>query len=132
MSCWINYEDTPTSNFQPIRLLDPDCWYYIHTLNGKQCRSRSVGFFRSQLIWIYTVCKSRAYPGSAGQGLKCQSQLHTLHTIFFFFVVDFNSSLAEQGMPCLNKRCRSRSGSTLFIIKYVSFYKNHVIWLAGN
>ena len=26
-------------------------------------------FFRSQLIWIYTVCKGRAYPGSAGQGL---------------------------------------------------------------
>ena len=22
----------------------------------KQCRSRSVGFFRSQLIWIFTVC----------------------------------------------------------------------------
>ena len=22
----------------------------------KQCRSRSVGFFRSQTIWIYTVC----------------------------------------------------------------------------
>ena len=22
----------------------------------KQCRSRSAGFFRSQLIWIYTVC----------------------------------------------------------------------------
>ena len=28
----------------------------IYILNGKQCRSRSVGFFRSQLIWIYTVC----------------------------------------------------------------------------
>ena len=40
----------------------------IHILNGKQCRSRSVGFFRCQLIWIYTVCKGRAYPGSAGQG----------------------------------------------------------------
>ena len=26
--------------------------------------------FRSQLIWIYTVCKGRVYPGSAGQGLK--------------------------------------------------------------
>ena len=26
--------------------------------------------FRSQLIWIYTVCKGRAYPGSAGQGLS--------------------------------------------------------------
>ena len=25
---------------------------------------------RSQLIWIYTVCKGREYPGSAGQGLK--------------------------------------------------------------
>ena len=37
--------------------------------NGKQCRSRSVGFFRSQLIWIYTVCKGSVYPGSAGQGL---------------------------------------------------------------
>ena len=42
----------------------------IHILNGKQCRSRSVGFFRSQLIWIYTVCKDRVYPGSAGQGLR--------------------------------------------------------------
>ena len=24
----------------------------------------------SQLIWIYTVCKGRVYPGSAGQGLS--------------------------------------------------------------
>ena len=42
---------------------------WIHILNVKQCRSRSVGFFRSQLNWIYTVCKGRVYPGSAGQGL---------------------------------------------------------------
>ena len=41
----------------------------IHILNDKQCRSRSVGFFRSQLIWIYTVCEGRTYPGSAGPGL---------------------------------------------------------------
>ena len=26
-----------------------------YTLVGKQCRSRSAGFIRSQLIWIYTV-----------------------------------------------------------------------------
>ena len=32
---------------------------HIHTLNGKQCRPRSVGFFRSQLIWIYTVCVNK-------------------------------------------------------------------------
>ena len=55
----------PTSNFQQIRLL----LIHIHILNDKQCRSRSVGFFRSQLIWIYTVCKGRAYPGSARPGL---------------------------------------------------------------
>ena len=28
------------------------------------------GFFRSQLIWIYTVNKGRVYPGSAGQRVK--------------------------------------------------------------
>ena len=28
----------------------------IHMSNDKQCKSRSVGFFRSQLIWMYTVC----------------------------------------------------------------------------
>ena len=41
----------------------------IHILNDKQCRSSSVGFFRSQLIWICTVRKGRAYPGSAEVGL---------------------------------------------------------------
>ena len=45
----------------------------IHFLIDKQCRSRSVGFWRSQLIWICTVCKSRIYPGSAGQGLMLEN-----------------------------------------------------------
>ena len=31
-------------------------------------RSRFVGFFRSQLICIFTVCKGRVYPGSARPG----------------------------------------------------------------
>ena len=43
---------------------------HVHIRNDNQCRSRSVGFFRGQLIWIYTVCKGRIYPGSAGQGLN--------------------------------------------------------------
>ena len=47
---------------------------WIHILNGKQCRSRSVGFWRSQLIWIYTVCKGRVCSGSAGQGLKIEHE----------------------------------------------------------
>ena len=33
----------------------------------------SVGFFRSQLIWIYTVCEGKAYLGSAGQRLIYQA-----------------------------------------------------------
>ena len=43
----------------------------IHELNEKQCRLWSDGFFRSHLIWIYTVFKGNAYPGNAypGQGL---------------------------------------------------------------
>ena len=53
----------PTNQFTWSGLL-----VQIQILNGKQWRSRSVGFFRSQLIWIYTVCKDRVYPGSAGQG----------------------------------------------------------------
>ena len=38
---------------------DPD---KLALLNDKLCRFRSVGFFRSQLIWIYTVCKGGVYP----------------------------------------------------------------------
>ena len=49
----------PTSTFQPMRLLDPDCWSKFTYLMTN----------RSQLIWICTVCKGRVYPGSAGLGL---------------------------------------------------------------
>ena len=54
---------TPTYNFQPIRLLDPDCCYKFTYL-------MVIGADPDQLIWIYTVCKCRLYPGSAGQGLS--------------------------------------------------------------
>ena len=59
----------------------------IKSHNGKQCRSRSVGFFfRSQLIWICTVCKGRVYPGSAGQGLR-SSHFYSCPLCFLFLVV---------------------------------------------
>ena len=61
---------------QPIRCLDQDCWL-IHILNCKQCSFRSVG--RSQLIWVYTVCKSRVYTSSVGQRRKwTESKLKSL------------------------------------------------------
>ena len=53
LPCWVHSDATPASNCQPVRLLNPDCWYI---LNAKQCESRSVGFFRSQPILIYIVC----------------------------------------------------------------------------
>ena len=57
------YFQFSANQFSSSRLL-----IQIQILNGKQCRARSVGFFRNQLIWIYTVSKGRVYPGSAGQG----------------------------------------------------------------
>ena len=37
---------------------------------------------RSQLIWIYTVCKDMVYPGSAGQGLNNYNNIsHVFHCI---------------------------------------------------
>ena len=56
----------PTSNFQPNRLLDPGCWYKFTYLMANNADLDQL----SQLIWIYTVCKDRAYPGSAGPGLR--------------------------------------------------------------
>ena len=50
--------------------------------NDKQCRSRSVGFWRSKLIWIYTVCKDRAYLGSTGSGLMGPDTLGSFFAIF--------------------------------------------------
>ena len=59
----------------------------VHILNYTQCRSRSVGFFRNQLIWIHTVCKSRVYPVSAGQGLITkligETLLKSTHRCFY-------------------------------------------------
>ena len=58
--------------FQPIRLLNPDCWNkftYWMTNSADPDQLASEGFFICQLIWIYTVCKGRVYPGSAGRRL---------------------------------------------------------------
>ena len=68
----------------------------IHILHDRQCRSRSVGFCRSQLIWIYTVCKGRAYPGSSGPGLRCSSANHSkVIPLLHFFVPTSNCKCAS-------------------------------------
>ena len=72
--------------FQPVRFWSR-LLIQIHILIGKQCRSRSVGFIRSQLIWIYIICKDRTNLYSAGQGI-----------IKFSFVARLN--YAHPGKQC--------------------------------
>ena len=43
-------------------------WYFFYQ-SRTQCRSRSVGFIRSQLILNYNVFKKKIMPCSEGQGL---------------------------------------------------------------
>ena len=40
-----------------------------------------------QLIWIYTVCKDRVYPDSAGQGLTLSTLLAKSDDKLIFFVL---------------------------------------------
>ena len=54
---------------------------WIQIMTGKQWRSKSIGFFRSQLIWIYTVCKGRIYPGSGRQVLKQEMSISSAFLI---------------------------------------------------
>ena len=43
------------------------CWTLIMSCLCKQCRSRSVGFFKIQLIWICTVCHMWIYINNLDQ-----------------------------------------------------------------
>ena len=85
----------PTSKFQPIRLLDPSCSYkfkYLmtHSADPDQCRS--------QLIWIYTVCKGRVYWGSTGLGSKCYVKKIKADGILIFFKYFFEK--IRLGISC--------------------------------
>ena len=52
--------------------------YLIHIVAINSHTKRQT--VQSQLIWIYTVCKCRIYPGSAGQGLKLRTNIN-LHIL---------------------------------------------------
>ena len=82
-----------------LTVSQPGYWLIqIHILKDKQCRSRSVGFFtvgfwRSQLIWSYTVCKGKVYPGSAGPGLR-ETVINSRETI----LSKLSCSLLKRGL----------------------------------
>ena len=46
--------------------------------------------YRSQLIWMYTVCKYSIYPGSAGQGLLSSSKDHIIK-VFRYLPLAFST-----------------------------------------
>ena len=66
---------------------------------------------RSQLIWIYTVCKDRVYPGSEGQGLR--STLYALHSLKFIIHLACSICLTNQIVTIFSKPC------TKYLIKFV-------------
>ena len=96
---------------------------HIHEVNDKQCRSRSVGFYRSQLIWIYTVCKDRVYPDS---GLE----FYQIHQFSYFcefpkiclfcwgvYFMAFWATFAQNWMYCSGFSAwteQDRPGSSVF------------------
>ena len=71
----------PTSNFQPIRLFDPGCWYNFtysmtNSADPDQLASSEANWSCSTLF-----AKGRAYLGSVGQGLR-KMQMNVFFLLF--------------------------------------------------
>ena len=64
---WGDYNSSPCTSYRRVKKMTFVCYNFAwqfnpcpaepgYTLFCKQCKARSVGFWRSQLIWICTVC----------------------------------------------------------------------------
>ena len=57
-----------------------------------------------QLIWVHSICKFRAYPGSAGLGLMLNTnenmQIRDFAILFSYFILFFFSEKVELGILC--------------------------------
>ena len=53
---------------------------------------QTVQIKRSQLIWIYSVCKGRIYPGSAGQGLIKMAKAKYMYLVILVTLCRVNKS----------------------------------------
>ena len=71
----------PTSNFQPVRLFDPG---FLCKFTYFMANCADPDQFKSQLIWIYTVCKERTCPGSAGLRLEESISPFNMEKSLFF------------------------------------------------
>ena len=67
--------------------------FYINSHTERQTVQIQISWLlRSQLIWIYTVCKGSAYLGSAGQWLIRETKLLTLIWLINKHVIMSSSS----------------------------------------
>ena len=64
LSCWINWDAMPTSNFQPIRLLDMDCCYKFTYLMANCADPDQLA--SEEANWFGLHCLQWLYLGSAG------------------------------------------------------------------
>ena len=60
----------------------------IHSLDEKQCSSRSAGFMRSQLIWINTISGSKLY---SKEDFRVFKKLHAQCTLGVLLIVHSDS-----------------------------------------
>ena len=94
----------------------------IHIINDKQYSSRSVDLFRSQFIWIHTICKGRTYLSSAGPGLIDDYDLPAYRKVFPSLLTLL---LRNTTCPVLANSVdpdseANWSGSALFVIKHMN------------
>ena len=115
----------PISNFQPIRLLDPDCCYKFtyfieNSADPDQLASSEANWSGS------TVFKGKVYPGSAGQGLtpSTTGENSADNKVMIFFsknrIWQFTQIISTFCMKCL----------VLFLgRKYFKIFQNVVYWI---
>ena len=58
--CWINQDAMPTSNFQPIRLLDPDCCYKFKNLMANNAAPDPDQLASSEANWSGSTLFAKA------------------------------------------------------------------------
>ena len=82
MSCWIFKMPHPFQIFSQLDYLIQTVDINSHT-ELQTVQIQISWLLRSQLIWIYTVCKGRVYLGSAGQGLNIPCGFFFLNCLYF-------------------------------------------------
>ena len=114
----------PTSNFQPIRLLDPDCWYKFTYWMANSADPDQLALLQKPThLYLHCLQRQGIYPGSAGLGfkpLKRQENLHlkmlSVYVVCWIFLQTFQTYFCIQAKSVDPDQTAPRvwSESTLF------------------